>query len=109
VDYRNRSGVRRRMTIGRHGTITAEQARKLAIAALGEIVRGEDPAEERATRRKALTVKDLCDGYLAAADKGLVLGKGNRPKKASSLYVDHGRIKRHILPLLGNIRLEDLK
>jgi integrase len=109
VDYRNRSGVRRRMTIGRHGTITAEQARKLAIAALGRIVKGEDPAEERATRRTALTVKELCDRYLAAAGKGLILGKGNRPKKASSLYVDHGRIKRHILPLLGNSRVQDLK
>jgi len=36
VDYRNSSGVRRRMKIGRHGTITAEQARKLAIATLGK-------------------------------------------------------------------------
>ena len=51
VDYRNRDGGRKRMTIGRHGTITAEQARKLAIATLGEAVKGEDPAEERARRR----------------------------------------------------------
>jgi integrase len=109
VDYRNRSGVRRRMTIGRHGTVTAEQARKLAIATLGDTVRGDDPAEQRATRRKTLTVKELCDRYLAAASKGLILGKGNRPKKASSLYVDRGRIKRHIIPLLGNSRVQDLK
>src|SRR4249919_2093376 len=60
VDYRNRDGVRKRMTIGRQGTITAEQARKLAIATLGEAVKGEDPAEERVLRRKALTMKDLC-------------------------------------------------
>jgi integrase len=109
VDYRNRSGVRRRMTIGRHGTITAEQARKLAVATLGETVKGDDPAWQRATHRKALTVKELCDHYLAAADKGLILGKGNRPKKASSLYVDRGRINRHIIPLLGNSRVPDLK
>jgi len=46
-------------------------------------VKGEDPAEERVQRRKALTVKELCDRYLAAADKGLILGKrGNaRPSK----------------------------
>src|SRR6202795_1218949 len=92
VDYRNRDGVRKRMTIGRHGKITAEEARKLAIVTLGETGKGRDPAEERIQQRKALTVKELCDRYLAAAEKGLVLGKGNRPKKASSLYVDRGRI-----------------
>ena len=47
VDYRNRDGLRKRMTIGRHGTITAEQARKLAIATLGGTLKGEDPAEAR--------------------------------------------------------------
>jgi integrase len=109
VDYRNRDGVRKRMTIGRHGTITAEQARKLAIATLGETVKGQDPAEERIRQRKALTVKELCERYLAAAEKGLVLGKGDRPKKASSLYVDRGRINRHIVPLLGNKRVQSLK
>jgi integrase len=109
VDYRNRDGDRKRMTIGRHGTITAEQARKLAIATLGAAVKGEDPAEERVRRRMALTVKELCDRYLAAADKGLILGKGDRPKKASSLYVDRGRINRHIVPLLGKKRVQTLK
>jgi hypothetical protein len=97
------------MKIGRHGTITAEQARKLAIATLGKTLKGDDPAAERVTRRNALTVKELSERYLAAADKGLILGKGNRPKKASSLYVDRGRILRHILPLLGGKRVPDLK
>jgi integrase len=109
VDYRNRDGVRKRMTIGRHGKITVDQARKLAIATLGETVRGGDPAEERVQQRKALTVKELCDRYLGATDKGLILGKGNRPKKASSLYVDRGRINRHIVPLLGKKRVQTLK
>jgi integrase len=109
VDYRNREGVRKRMTIGRHGKITAEEARKLAIATLGETVKGRDPAEERVQQRKALTVKELCDRNLAAADKGLILGKGDRPKKASSLYVDRGRITRHIVPLLGKKRVQSLK
>ncbi len=109
VDYRNRDGIRKRMTIGRHGKITAEEARKLAIATLGETVKGQDPAEERVRRRKALTVEELCERYLAAAEKGLILGKGDRPKKVSSLYVDRGRINRHIVPLLGNKRVQSLK
>ncbi len=108
VDYRTTAGLRRRLTIGRHGVVTAEVARKLAIATLGEAVRGDDPAEERAVRRKSLTVRDLCDRYMEAARKGLILGKGGRPKKASTLYVDQGRIKQHIIPLLGGKLVCDL-
>lgn len=108
VDYRNKTGIRRRLTVGRHGKLTAETARKLAIATMGEVVKGEDPAEERATQRKSMTVKDLCTRYMAAAEKGLIMGKRNRPKKASTLYVDRGRIARHILPLLGSKRVCDI-
>ncbi len=108
VDYRNKTGIRRRLTIGRHGKLTAETARKLAIATMGEVVKGDDPAEERVTQRKSMTVKELCTRYMEAADKGLIMGKRNRPKKASTLYVDRGRIARHILPLLGSKRVCDI-
>jgi integrase len=108
VDYRNAKGTRRRLTIGRHGALTAESARKLAVKVLGEAVRGEDPAEERLTQRKSLTVKELCTRYMSLAEKGLILGKRSRPKKASTIYVDKGRIARHILPLLGTKRVSDL-
>ena len=109
VDYRNAEDVRRRMTIGRHGKVTCEEARKLAIAALGAVVKGEDPAGERITRRQSLTVRQLCENYLAACESGLILGKGNRPKKASTLYTDTGRINGHIIPLLGLRRVIDLR
>jgi integrase len=108
VDYRNAKGTRRRLTIGRHGALTAETARKLAVKVLGEAVRGEDPAEERLTQRKSLTVKELCTHYMSLAEKGLIMGKRSRPKKASTLYVDKGRIARHIVPLLGTKRVRDL-
>jgi hypothetical protein len=108
VDYRNSTGVRRRLTIGRHGKLTTEGARKIAIATMGEVVKGEDPAEERVSRRNSLTVKELCDRYLEAAERGHIMGKRNRPKKFSTLYVDRGRISRHILPLLGNKLVRDV-
>lgn len=108
VDYRNVHGVRKRMTIGRHGPLTVEQARKLAMAELGGVVRGNDPADDRVTRRRSITVRELCHDYLTMAEKGLVLGKGNRPKKVSTLYTDRGRINRHIVPLLGSTRVVDL-
>ncbi|MCW2283786.1 integrase [Rhodoblastus acidophilus] len=108
VDYRNADGVRHRITIGRHGKITTEEARKLAIGALGRTVHGEDPAQDRTARRKAITVDQLCDDYLAAAEKGLILGKKERPKKPSTLATDRGRIERHIRPLLGRKLVKDV-
>lgn len=109
VDYRV-DGARRRMTIGRHGTLTTEDARKLAIETLGGIVlQKADPLLERKTRRTSLTVAQLCDQYMKAAEKGLILGRRkNQPKKASTLEIDRGRISRHIKPLLGNKLVIDL-
>lgn len=108
VDYRNRNGARKRMTIGLHGKVTTEEARKIALQTLGGVVKGEDPAEERATRRNSLTVKDLCAQYLDAAEKGLIMGKRGLAKKASTLEIDKGRINRHIVPLLGRKLVKDL-
>lgn len=109
VDYRV-DGQRRRMTIGKHGVLTTEQARKLAIETMGGVVlQKADPLLERKTRRASLTVAQLCDQYMQAAGKGLILGRRkSRPKKASTLEIDRGRIERHIKPLLGNKLVIDL-
>jgi integrase len=96
------------MSLGPHGKITVEEARKIAIVTLGDVIRGEDPAEERATRRGSMTVAELCDAYLIAAEKGRVMGKGGQAKKASTIYTDRGRIERHIKPLLGRRLVADL-
>lgn len=108
VDYRNRDGARKRMTIGAHGKITCEEARKLALQTLGGVTKGEDPATERATRRSSLTVKELCADYMSAAEKGLIFGKKRQPKKASTIAQDHARINRHIVPLLGKKLVKEL-
>jgi integrase len=108
VQYRNSSTVSRRITLGKFGVLTPEQARRIAKQTLADVARGSDPAEKRAQDRKAMTVRQLCQAYLEAVEKGLVLGKGKRPKKPSTLYIDRGRIERHILPLLGSRRVRDL-
>lgn len=101
-------GRSRRFTIGLHGVWTAELARQEAKIQLGRIAAGENPAEERLLDHKAITMKQLCELYMADLKAGLILGKGNRPKKASTIITDTGRIKRHIIPLLGSRRVRDL-
>lgn len=102
IQYRNaRNGIRR-LVVGKLGTLTPEQARAIARQKLAAVAAGEDPAEERATRRKAVTVRQLCERYLEAAERGLILGKRQRPKRPSTMATDRGRIERHIVPLLGH-------
>ncbi|MGB3469324.1 MAG: hypothetical protein WBA51_00710 [Erythrobacter sp.] len=55
-----------------------------------------------------MTVSKLCERYRLDLEKGLILGKGDRLKKPSTISTDIGRIDRHILPLLGNRRVKDL-
>lgn len=109
TDYYNSDGRRKRMSIGPYGKLTVDEARRLARITLGSVLAGEDPALERKTRRTSLTVAELCDSYLAAAEKGLIIGKNGRPKKASTLATDNGRVERHIKPLLGRKLVIDLK
>jgi hypothetical protein len=56
-----------------------------------------------------MTVKELCERYLEAAEKGLILGKRGAAKKASTLVADRSRISAHILPLLGTRKFLDLR
>lgn len=109
ADYRNGEGERKRMTLGPHGKITCEEARKLALSALGEVVKGGDPATERRTRRQSISIAELCDDYTAAADKGLVFGRRGAPKKPATIAVDKCMIEAHIKPLLGKKLAIDLK
>ena len=108
ADYRNSEGARKRMAIGQHGKLTTEEARKQALLVLAAAVKGDDLLEEKRTRRKSITMADLCDAYLEAADNGLIFGKRGTPKKASTLATDRGRIERHIKPLLGKKLVKDL-
>lgn len=68
VQYRDMGGRTRRIALGRHGVLTPETARKLAIQRLAEVARGENPSvERRAARTKARrtqTVRQLAERFL---------------------------------------------
>ncbi|MGJ8562464.1 MAG: tyrosine-type recombinase/integrase [Alphaproteobacteria bacterium] len=103
VKYRvgtGRKAPSKRMTIGQHGSPwTVKLARDEARKILGRVANGENPAEDRQAEKKQLTVNELCDAYIVKAAKF---------KKPSTLATDKGRIERHIKPLIGKKRINDI-
>ena len=54
----------RRFTLGKHGALTPDQARKRAVKILGDIANGIDPQDQKNKEKFAITISDLCDQYL---------------------------------------------
>ena len=80
IQYRNANGRSRRLTVGRYGVLTVEEARKQARIALAEVSKGSDPAESRKLERGAVTIETLCREYLDRAQRGLILTRRGRPR-----------------------------
>ena len=99
----------RRVRIGPFGPLTVEQARQRAKKIIDAAADGRDPQREKREHRNALTVAELSEKYLVAARAGLVIVRRfKRPKRASTVAIDEGRVSRHIVPLIGSIRACDL-
>ena len=62
AQYR-KGGRTRRVSLGRHGKITVDEARRLAKDVMGQVAMGDNPAEEIALERRAPTVACLCDRF----------------------------------------------
>ena len=69
LEYRPGAGGRnvnkRRMTLGRYGAMTPDQARRAALSALAHVRLGADPQAEKSRQRTTLTVAGLIDAFLA--------------------------------------------
>ena len=96
IQYRNQHGATRRLTIGRHGMLTPDQARKEARQLLAEIGRGEDPSARQMADRAAPTMSDLLDRYLEEH-----VWVHNRP--TTRLEVER-LVRRHIRPAFGHMK-----
>ncbi|MDQ2802067.1 MAG: integrase family protein, partial [Pseudomonadota bacterium] len=88
---------KRRLVIGRFGTLTVQEARKRARTVLGEAASGADPYAERLAAESvakvsqaeaAFTLGKLIDGWpVARADQG---------RRDSYLHIATGQLRRHL-------------
>ena len=92
VQYRAK-GRTRRLALGRHGVLTADQARRLAQDALARVRAGADPAEDRRRAAQGSTVAELAERYLTE--------HARTKKKRSSAETDARNLRLHVLPRLG--------
>src|SRR5471030_2236347 len=63
IQYRvaglGRRATAKRVTLGEHGTLTPDEARKLAKRELARVAQGSDPAAERSRWKTASTVAEV--------------------------------------------------
>ena len=103
-----RTATQRVVTIGRFGTLTADQARKQAKKILGGAAVGEDPAAELQAKRREMKMDALLDLY---EEKGCVIQRRKRqgePMKPRTKTYTTARLRHHVVPLLGHRRASEI-
>lgn len=93
-------GRLRKLTLGRHGAITAEQARVLAEQALGSVAHGRDPAGDKIAARDAMLFGPAFEDWLQRH----VEAKRKRATQESYRLT----YAKHVKPKLGSRRIADI-
>ncbi|HEH9527204.1 site-specific integrase [Pseudomonas aeruginosa] len=101
LQYRTNAGERRKPALGLYGELTVEQARALAQEWMSEVRRGGDPSAAKAAARSAPTVKELCVKFMEDYSK-----VRNKPSTQEGYQ---GAIDRNIIPMLGRMKVQDVK
>ena len=97
VQTRAGGAAAKRVTVGRHGVLTAEEARRRAALIIARIKAGEDPVPEPMAAKLAggPTVEELASRYL---DEHVAVRCKAKTAETYRLAVD-----KHILPALGRL------
>lgn len=101
VEYkagRGRGAPTRRVTIGRVGKMTPEQAREAAKKVLGSVAHGEDPAAEKTRQRRSLPLSDVIENFLTQ--------HAEAKRKPSSAAWMRDALERLVKPALGAMKLD---
>lgn len=99
VQYRNAAGRTRRMTLGRYGTLTVDEARRRARSELVDVASGEDPAASKRAYREAPTLNDLFDRYVEEH-----VSAHNAASTAKDVAA---MLRTHLRPRVGGIKASD--
>ena len=102
IEYRPGAGGRtvkkRRMTLGRYGSITPDQARRAALAVLAHVRLGVDPQAEKTRQRAALSVADIIAAFLDDH------GEKIKPRTKAGYAISLGRVR----AAHGDVKAESL-
>lgn len=91
-------GRQRWITLGKHGPMTADAARREARLMLAEVDRGGDPTRERETRRQLPLLSDFADRWL---DEHVA-----KKRKTATEHEYRRIVDRHLRPTLGKVRID---
>lgn len=100
AQYR-KGGRTRRISLGRHGNITAEQARLKAREVMGLVAKGDNPAEEIAQERRAPSVAALCERFFETH-----VQERCKPSTAAEY---RRAIHKFIVPAIGAFKVVDVE
>lgn len=96
IQYRvpglGRRGFAKRFTLGEHGPLTPEEARRQARRELGRVAQGSSPAAERAALKQMIRVSELSTSYLDEVDRRRKPGTAREYRRLWT---------KHILPAFG--------
>ena len=95
-----RGAPTKRLTLGKHGVLTPDEARKRAKEELGQVAAGTDIAQERKDERaklKAGTLRDLSESYFAVNGMGGKTGEW----KSRHWKETHTMLEKLVYPVLG--------
>ena len=94
-------GRSHRLTLGEHGRLTPDEARKEAKVLLGEVARGLNPIEARHAERRVRTFREVAEDFMR-----IHIGPKRKPNTAREFQ---RVLDKNILPAIGARRLIDLR